>query len=344
MSLTGKTKASSYKDILQMNNSNSGVDATTRNVVDGEGTASALSISSDRILIKPDSADSTSTFNIADKDANNLLAVDSTNDLVKAGIGQHIVNTNIKEFGLDFTSASPDTADTWHALTSSSNHTDNNELEMGTGSTPATTLTIVNTAYIVVKHYWYVPSNITIDSCNVWFGADAASGDVVKFSVMSYTVDSANGSTGGDLSSKGTTSASLSSNYEEVFSLSQVLDNDNGLHTILTNSGSVGSLSLSDCKTLMIKNSGASGAEISIALNEWTAGTPDADVGAISYATMLLASGEFIMLPTVRMLQYNSSNSAANSYQLNNQVPDANMYVAVDNPAAGDAQLIVKQI
>ena len=201
MSLTGKTKASTYKDILQMNNSNSGVDATTRNVVDGEGTASALSISSDRILIKPDSADSTSTFNIADKDANNLLAVDSTNDLVKAGIGQHIVNTNIKEFGLDFTSASPDTADTWHALTSSSNHTDNNELEMGTGSTPATTLTIVNTAYIVVKHYWYVPSNITIDSCNVWFGADAASGDVVKFSVMSYTVDSANGSTGGDLSS-----------------------------------------------------------------------------------------------------------------------------------------------
>ena len=130
-----------------------------------------------------------------------MLLVDSTNDLVKAGIGQHIVNTNIKEFGLDFTSASPDTADTWHCLTSSSNHTDTNELEMGTGSTPATTLTISSTAYIAVKHYWYVPFNITIDSCNVWFGADAANGDVVKVSVMSYTVDTSNGSTGGDLSS-----------------------------------------------------------------------------------------------------------------------------------------------
>ena len=47
MSLTGKTKAGSYKDILQMNNSNSGVDGATRNVVDGEGTASAIYISDD---------------------------------------------------------------------------------------------------------------------------------------------------------------------------------------------------------------------------------------------------------------------------------------------------------
>ena len=48
---------------------------------------------------------------------------------------------------------------------------------------------------------WYVPFNITIDSCNVWFGADDATGDAVKFSVMQYAVDSANGATSGDLSS-----------------------------------------------------------------------------------------------------------------------------------------------
>jgi len=203
MSLTGKTKASSYKDILQMNNSNSGVDATARNVVDGEGTASAISLSDDIFHIIPQNDDTTTTFLVTDKDANRLFKVDSTNDVVKAGIGQHIVNTNIKEFAMDSQEASPDnpSANTWHALTSTFNHLDTNELEMGTGSTPATTLTIANTAYLAVKHYWYVPFNISIDSCNVWFGADAASGDVVKFSVMSYTVDSANGSTGGDLSS-----------------------------------------------------------------------------------------------------------------------------------------------
>jgi hypothetical protein len=200
MSFTGKTKASTYKDILQMNNSNSGVDSTVRAIVDGEGTSSSISISSSKALIKP-AVDSTSLLSVTDAHSNALLTVDSTNDLVKAGIGQHIVNTNIKEFGLDFTSASPDTADTWHCLTSSSNHTDTNELEMGTGSTPETTLSISSTAYAAIKHYWYVPFNITIDSCNVWFGADAANGDVVKFSVMSYTVDTSNSSTGGNLSS-----------------------------------------------------------------------------------------------------------------------------------------------
>ena len=201
MSLTGKTKASTYKDLLQMNNSNSGIDTTTRNIVDGEGTASAISISDDQVGITPQNDDTTTAFTVSDSDNNYLLVVDSTNDLVKAGIGRHIVNTNIKEFAIDYQEASPDTADTWHALVSTFNHSDINELEMGTGSTPATTLTIANTAYIMVKHYWYVPFNISIDSCNVWFGADMGAGDVVKFSVMSYTVDTANGSTGGDLSS-----------------------------------------------------------------------------------------------------------------------------------------------
>jgi len=72
---------------------------------------------------------------------------------------------------------------------------------MGTGGTPATTYTISTTGDDMVSCFWYLPFNITIDSCRVWFGADAASGDVVKFSVMSYTVDSGNGSTSGDLTS-----------------------------------------------------------------------------------------------------------------------------------------------
>ena len=200
MSLTGKTKSASYKQILNVNNSN-GIDTSTRNIVDGEGTATAMSLSDDVFNIKPQNDDTTSPFKVSDKDGNALLNVDSSNDLVRAGIGQHIVNTNVKEFAMDFTEASPDTADTWHALTSTFNHADANELEMGTGSTPATTLTIATTAYIAVKHYWYVPFNIAIDSCNVLFGADEGGGDVVKFSVMAYTADNANGSTSGDLSS-----------------------------------------------------------------------------------------------------------------------------------------------
>ena len=200
MSLQGKTKSASYKQILNVNNAN-GIDTTTRAVVDGEGTTTAISLSDDTLGVKPQNDDTTSAFRVADSDNNALLTVDSSNDLVKAGIGQHILNTNVKEFALDFNSASPDTADTWHCLVSTFNNSTTNELEMGTGSTPATNLTIATTANIVVKHFWYVPFKITIDAVKVLFGADAGGGDVVKFSVMSYTVDTANGSTGGDLSS-----------------------------------------------------------------------------------------------------------------------------------------------
>jgi len=200
MSLTGKTKAGTYKDILHMNNSNSGVDTSLRNVVDGEGTASAVSLSDDAVRVAPTNDDTTSAFQVRDKDSNALLTVDSTNDLVKAGIGQNIVNTNIKEFAMDYNESNPAIADTWYGLVSSFNHGVGNQFVMGTGSTPSTSLTISNTAYHDVKHYWHVPFNISIDSCNVWFGEDASSGDVVKFSVMSYDVNSANGSSGGDLS------------------------------------------------------------------------------------------------------------------------------------------------
>lgn len=201
MSLTGKTKAGSYKDLLQMNNSNSGIDATLRTVVDGEGTTSALGLADDSVKVLPQNDDTTETFAVTDKDNNSLFKVDSTNDLVKAGAGQHIVNTQIKDFCITSVNSQPSSADTWTALSSIGSARFVAAVELGTGSTPATSLTISTTANNVVQAMWYVPFNITIDSCNVWFGADAASGDAVKFSVMQYAVDSANGVTGGDLSS-----------------------------------------------------------------------------------------------------------------------------------------------
>ena len=201
MSLTGKTKAGSYKDLLQMNNSNSGVDGTLRTVADGEGTVSALGLADDSVKILPQNDDTTETFTVTDKDNNSLFKVDSTNDLVKAGAGQHIVNTQIKDFCITAVNSMPSSSGTWTALSSMGSARFVGALELGTGSTPDTSLTISNTAHNVAQAMWYVPLDITIDSCNVWIGADDASGDGVKFSVMSYTVDSANGSTSGDLSS-----------------------------------------------------------------------------------------------------------------------------------------------
>jgi hypothetical protein len=142
---------------------------------------------------------------------------------------------------------------------------------------------------------------------------------------------------------KETTSASLGGSYTEVFSLSQLLDNNTSLISILSNATAIGSLTLSDCKTLMIKNSGAVGAELNILLNGWTNATPDSDTSP-QYVSILLGSGDFIMLPNLRVLGYSTSDSAGDAFQLDNLVPSSNMYIAVNNPAAGDAQLIAEAL
>ena len=49
--LTGKQIANTYKDLLQVSNANSGIDATVRAVSDGEGTESALQISNAAVNI-----------------------------------------------------------------------------------------------------------------------------------------------------------------------------------------------------------------------------------------------------------------------------------------------------
>ena len=49
--LTGKTPRETYKDLLQVSNTNSGVDGTLRNIEDGEGTSSALKVSTGAISV-----------------------------------------------------------------------------------------------------------------------------------------------------------------------------------------------------------------------------------------------------------------------------------------------------
>ena len=93
--LTGNTIASTYKDLLQVSNSNSGVDGTLRSVEDGEGTASVLQISSSAVkvggtvdldgavTINESSADV--DFRVESNDNTHMLFVDAGNNRV--GIG-----------------------------------------------------------------------------------------------------------------------------------------------------------------------------------------------------------------------------------------------------------------
>ena len=71
----------------------------------------------------------------------------------------------------------------------------------GTSTDPATSFTIASTADDMVGVVWYLLDNIAIDSVVWWFANDHAVGDVTRAHLMSYTIDSDNGSTSGDLSS-----------------------------------------------------------------------------------------------------------------------------------------------
>ena len=102
--------------------------------------------------------------------------------------------------------ALPSSADTWTAITPSGTRSQA-VLENGTANTssfgdtaPATSYTISSTADDLVNMIWIVPADITILSCQVYYGADTATGDDAVFSVNSYSIDKSNSSTGGDLS------------------------------------------------------------------------------------------------------------------------------------------------
>ena len=134
--------------------------------------------------------------------------------------------------------------------------------------------------------------------------------------------------------------ATKSGDYNDIFNIRQECDNSTNFINLLSG-GTKAAATLEDCKTLIIKNTGASGAEIQIRTKEWTNATPDSNGGVDSLQSYLLASGEYILLPSFRQVNMqNADNSAGDAYQLTNQAPDSNMYVAVNNPAGGDAQLL----
>ena len=142
-----------------------------------------------------------------------------------------------------------------------------------------------------------------------------------------------------------TLTASKSGSYDEIFNIRQEVDNSNTFVSLISASASKATSTLSDCKSLIIKNDSNVGAEIQIITEEWADATPDSNASAFSHQLYLLAAGDYIYLPSFRQLNFITVvNSGGTAYQLTNQVPDANMYVAVDNPAAGDAQLIAEAL
>tara|TARA_Y100000593_G_scaffold34762_1_gene68238 strand:+ start:1249 stop:2079 length:831 start_codon:yes stop_codon:yes gene_type:complete len=212
---TGKAYANFYKNDLAVNqSSNTGVDATTRNIQDGAGNNTSISLSDDVLQVQPQNDDTTGALLVKTKGGTTILSADTSNQRILAGATQLAVNTQYAYFGcsaLNTTGAASFNADTHYALpfagANSFGYVAAN-VAMGTSTTssfndtnPATSLTISTSASDIVTTYWYVVDNITIDSV-IWLqGADDATGDTTSAHLMSYDINTANGSTSGDLSS-----------------------------------------------------------------------------------------------------------------------------------------------
>jgi len=195
--ITGKTPATTYKDLLKIENSNTGVDDTLRQIESGDGTGSALYIEKNSIKVKP-TADDTALLDIHDKDGNSHFKVDSTNDRVHA-LG-HKVNTQYAYFACNSTDAIPASSGNHYAIPFGNVFSSSADVGLGTGSDPDTSLAVNTIADDVAPMMWFIPDDITVDGVYAWIAGNSSSGDAIRLHLMTYDIVLTDGTSCGDLS------------------------------------------------------------------------------------------------------------------------------------------------
>ena len=190
--LTGKTPFVTYKDLLKIENSNSGIDDTLRQIESGNGVGSALYIEKNSTKIVPTTDDS-ALLDVQNVAGSSKFKVDSSTPLVQA-LG-HSVNTQYAYFGTNYIDVSGLAANTHYPIPFGMGTTSgSSDVDFGTGTDPDDTFTTANTgtqyASQLVPVLWRVPDNITIDSVTHVEGADAATGDTTRMHLKSFTFTS----------------------------------------------------------------------------------------------------------------------------------------------------------
>ena len=190
MSLSGKTLKDTYIDLLQLDNSNSGMPTSVKVVKDGAGTSSAIAISDDQVRIQAQNDETTSALMVRNASGTTVMQVDTVNELMY-GSG-NIVNTQYAHFSVVPTHFSSALANTHYAVpfVNGNNSETTSYIGLGTGTDPATSFTTSTDAYKLVPVMWYVPDAITIDSVYSLEGADDATGDTTRMHLFSYTFTS----------------------------------------------------------------------------------------------------------------------------------------------------------
>ncbi len=181
MSLTGKTVSATYKDVLQVDNSNNGIDST-QTIKDGAGVSSCTAIGANQLVVSP-GANSTSNVVMQDASGNTLFKVDGTNQLVYANITQKSVNTQY----LRFFAHDIDVDNGTHIgvpLAGIQGTMPNANVTFGTSANPSAPA-LSNNADDWVHYLHYVDTNITVDGIQILVGGTAGTGDDLNFHLCS---------------------------------------------------------------------------------------------------------------------------------------------------------------
>ena len=198
---TNKTYASFYGNDLSINqSSNTGVDTTTREIQDGFGNNTAISLSDDVLSVQPVNDDTTRAFMVRNSGGTIIFSVNSVDDLVYVNQGQLAANTQYLKFNSFYIVPVAG----YHMIVSQGTAeytaSGSEEIDLGNGADPATTLDVsaeTIDAMNLVNCYWYTTDAITVDAVTVLMGGSASAGDALGFHLMSYSISASTG----DLSS-----------------------------------------------------------------------------------------------------------------------------------------------
>ena len=185
-SLAGKSPANTYKSLLKVADETNGVSGTASQIEDGEGTSTCISVGDDNFKVKPQSDNTTTTFEVENASGSNLLTVDSSNSVVKVGTSQVSATTQLLTFAAY--RLVPSSAGNHHMIAVGGNGFGAHmaEISCGSGTDPNTTVDKTSTTDELVNLLFPVPFNITIDAVKVFASTDQDTDTTLNYHLMSY--------------------------------------------------------------------------------------------------------------------------------------------------------------
>ena len=185
-SLAGKSPANTYKSLLKVADETNGVSGTASQIEDGEGTSTCISVGDDNFKVKPQSDNTTTTFEVENASGSNLLTVDSSNSVVKVGTSQVSATTQLFQF--DAFRLVPSSAGTHmfvpQGVSEFASHYP--EVANGTGTDPATSVDKATDTDYTTNFLFPAMFNMTIDAVKVLISTDTDTDTVCNVHLMSY--------------------------------------------------------------------------------------------------------------------------------------------------------------